>query len=226
MKLKEQTEQLISLLKTTDKVGDNININSPTDLSANVDNVPSELEPAPLFDIDFERVQKNMQKKARKTLMKIVKHIIPDNLQDDQYVKEKMEQDIITLSGLHYQIYTNELMQRTLMQTVGQGNPSPRLFETFTLISKNIADTNKQMMLTEEALRKSYLDVKYEIRTKENEMVEIGSGSINNILPESTNNSITIRGTKNLINSVKNDLKNNHIESITDVEIISEKYEN
>lgn len=221
MKLKEQTEQLKSLLKSTDN-STSMNLNSPSDLSASVDAMPTELEPAPLFDIDFEKVQKNIQKRARKTLNKIIEHIIPDNLLDNQYVKEKMEQDIITLSGLHYQIYTNELMQRVLMQTVGQGNPSPRLFETFTMISKNIADTNKQMMLTEEALRKSYIDIKYEIRTKENEMVEIGQGStIAGILPETNNNgSVINRGTKNLINSIKNEMKNGHIDSISNAEII------
>lgn len=220
MKLKEQTEQLKSLLKSTDN-STSINLNSPSDLSASVDAMPAELEPAPLFDIDFEKVQRNMQKRARKTLNKIIEHIIPDNLLDNQYVKEKMEQDIITLSGLHYQIYTNELMQRVLMQTVGQGNPSPRLFETFTMISKNIADTNKQMMLTEEALRKSYIDIKYEIRTKENEMVEIGQGStIAGILPETNNNYLTNRGTKNLINSIKNEMKNGYIDSISNAEII------
>ena len=219
MKLKEQTEQLKSLLKNTN------NINSPSDMNINIDQVPPELDPAPLFDIDFDKVQKEMQKRARRTLNKIVKHIIPDNMLDDQYVKEKMEQDIITLSGLHYQIYTNELMQKTLMQTVGQGNPSPRLFETFTMISKNIADTNKQLMLTEEALRKSYIDIKYEIRSKENETVELNEySSINNILPESTNKDHLInRGSKNLINNIKNELKNKYLNdnsSITDAEII------
>lgn len=218
MKLKEQTEQLRSLLSSTESTSDSVK-----DISKSVDEIPEELEPAPLFEIDFEKVQKEMQKKARKTLMKIVKHIIPDNMLNDQYVKEKMEQDIITLSGLHFQIYNNELMQKTLMQTVGAGNPSPRLFETFTLISKNIADTNKQLMLTEEALRKCYLDIKYEIRAKNNEDVQLLEQSptgIKGTIPPTNSSYLINRGSTSLINNIKNEIKQDNINKIEDAEIV------
>ena len=45
----------------------------------------------------------------------------------------------------------------------------PRNFEVFTQLTEKISALNKQIQVTEATMRKTYLDLKFEIRDKENE---------------------------------------------------------
>lgn len=184
-------------------------------MSNTVDNdINTELEPAPLFEVDFDKMHSNIKKQARRTIQKIIKHIIPleilENCDKSAYIKEKMEVDTITFAGLLYQLRCNEIMEKTLMEEVGRGNPSPRLFETFTQISKNIADTNKQILLTEEELRKTYLSIKYEIRDRDNETVQLPAGGNSNLLGMGNSNNLS-RGSKDIIKQIRINLNDEKI---------------
>lgn len=123
------------------------------------------------FEFDYEGTKKILRKKARKTLNNIVKHIIPDDMLEDEYIKDKMEQDIDTLSGLYYQLELNNVMQRSIVENVSRGNTMPRMYEVFTGMTDRMEAINKQIVSTEQQIRRTYLDLKIEIRERENENI-------------------------------------------------------
>ena len=127
------------------------------------------------FDFDYDGTKKILRKKARKTLTNIVKHIIPEEMLEDDYIKDKMEQDIDTLSGLYYQLELNTVMQRSIVENVSRGNTMPRMYEVFTGMTDRMEAINKQIVSTEQQIRRTYLDLKIEIRERENESIAADS---------------------------------------------------
>ena len=65
-----------------------------------------------------------------------------------------------------YQLRTNEAMQKALMMEVDRGMINPRMFEVFSGLSKTIAEINKQLLGTVEAIKSTYKDIKNDIREK------------------------------------------------------------
>lgn len=108
---------------------------------------------------------------------------------EDEYIKDKMEQDIDTLSGLYYQLELNNVMQRSIVENVSRGNTMPRMYEVFTGMTDRMEAINKQIVSTEQQIRRTYLDLKIEIRERENE----------NIAAESQQKRLDNGGTGNLI---------------------------
>ena len=74
--IKEETKELESLLKISKPIEQAI--------VPDVDNVPEELqEPEPLFTIDYEKEKKKLMKRARNTIVKLVKLVIPNDMFHD-----------------------------------------------------------------------------------------------------------------------------------------------
>lgn len=134
-----------------------------------VDNSGSEIGVQKRFNYDPVAVRKGLRKNARKTVLNIVKHILTDDLIEDEYVQDKMEQDIEVLTDLQMQLYNNNLMQQQLISSVDDGNTMPRNFEVFGQLTDKISALSKQILQTEQTIRKTYLDLKYEIRDKQEE---------------------------------------------------------
>ena len=169
--IKEETKELESLLKITKPIEQAV-------IAPAVDSAPEELgEPEPLFTIDYEKEKKRLMKRARATVKKLVRLIIPPQMIEDDFVKDKIEQDADQLSSLYWQKECIEIMQKTLMETVSHGNASPRYFETFSQISKNHSDIADQISKFETFIRKNYTDIKYDIKDREDELNLLGGAS-------------------------------------------------
>jgi len=125
--------------------------------------------PEPIFTFDVKAEKKALTKRAKRTVMLMAEHALPQNLMEESYVQNKIEQDIETLSDLYWQVKSNSLMQNALLDVVSRGNTMPRNFEVFTQLTEKISALNKQIQVTEATMRKTYLDLKFEIRDKENE---------------------------------------------------------
>lgn len=123
-----------------------------------------------LFEFDYDSVRKAQRKKARKTVLGIVSHVIPEELLEEEYIQDKIEQDIDSLLGLYMQVETNTIMQRSLMDTVSRGVAMPRMYEVFGQMTDKIQSINKQIIDTEQRIRKTYQDLKYEIRDMQSEI--------------------------------------------------------
>lgn len=121
------------------------------------------------FDFDYEGTKKTLRKRARKTLSNIIEHILPAEMLEEDYVKDKMEQDINTLADLYFQVELNNVMQRSLVENVSRGNTMPRMYEVFSGITDRLQALNKQIVSTEQQIRRTYMDIKMEIREKTTE---------------------------------------------------------
>ena len=175
-----------------------------TPTSSVVDNSGAAMMEVKMFEFDYDGTRKGLRKKARKTVLNIVKHIVPSDIIDEDYIQDKVEQDIETLTALYMQVETNTVMQRSLMDSIAKGNCAPRMYEVFGQMTDKIQSINKQIVDTEQRLRKTYLDIKFETRDKQSE--DIGTTDTLDALPgpgQSANGGIIITSTKNLIASAK-----------------------
>lgn len=169
-----------------------------------IDNSGPEIGVERAFEFNHESIRKGVRKKARKTILNIVNHILTEDLINEDYVQDKVEQDIETLTALYMQVETNTLMQNALVDAVSKGNLMPRYFEVFGQLTEKISSLNKQIVTTEQTIRKTYLDLKFEIRDKHEE--ELNYGSQNSLPHNSTSNQdndLLITSSIDLINKAK-----------------------
>lgn len=156
-----------------------------------------------IFEFDYDALKKTLRKKARKTVVNITRHILPEELLEEDYVKDKMEQDIDTFTDLYMQVESNNIMQRSILDTVSRGNTMPRMYEVFSQLTDKIQAVNKQIVATEQQLRKTYLDLKFEIKDKEAEQREYGQTSPALAAPQPEDLSKVISSSSQLIQIAK-----------------------
>lgn len=188
MKTREEREELEKILKESGERNF-----SPEDTP--------ELEGISSFDLDFDKLRKECDSKAKKMLKNATGLVLsPEMLKQNPYLKDKMRVDVISLSGMLYQLKVNETMQETLMEEVRSGASHPRMFEVFGQLSKTIADLNKQLLQTVEAIKQTYKGIKGDILEKREELKALGAGD-DGLLRN--NRGIVSLGTKELIKATK-----------------------
>lgn len=209
MKIKDEREELEKMINGS---SDNIGKEATT-------NDTPELQMEPAFDFDFDKLQKECDKQAKKMIHNATGFMLSDEIvKQNPYLKNKMSVDIISLSGLLYQLETNKTMQTALMEEVRAGAMQPRMFEVFGGLSKIIGDLNKQLIQTVEAIKVTYRDLKDDIREKNQDMAALGEGGL-----QKTEKGILALGTKELIKQTKQmkiDMKEH--KDVEDVEEIKE----
>jgi len=147
-------------------------------------------------------------------------------------VKNKLEVDIVSLSGMIYQLRVNEDMQKALMKEVDKGLINPRMFEVFSIMSKQIAELNKQLLGTVEAIKSTYKDLKLDFKEKQHELTsayaqqELGEGEksnsySNNILTTADGSYVTM-GTKEIIKSMKMQNRTNNMNNADIIDVHGE----
>ncbi len=137
-----------------------------------VDNTQgTNLESERIFEFDYDSLRKTLKKKAKKTVQNITKHILTDDLLEEEYIKDKIEQDVESLTDLYMQVESNNVMQRSILDTVSRGNTMPRMYEVFGQLTDKIQAINKQILATENQIRKTYIDLKFEIKDKTAELL-------------------------------------------------------
>lgn len=169
----------------------------------------SETMQVKMLNFDYDAIRKGLRKKARKTILGVVKHIIPDDIINENYVQDKIEQDIETLAALYMQQENNTVVQRSIMEQINSGNATPRIYEVFGQLTDKIQSINKQIFDTEQRIRKTYVDLKYEIRDKVGEDFALGGGKNDTMKIEAQSGQV-VTSTKNLIAGARK----KHIEKI------------
>ena len=207
MKIKDERDELEKILNvSSEKIG----------LEPTASDTP-ELKMEPTFTIDFEALQKDCDKKAKRMIHNATGFMFSDELvRDNPYLKNKMQVDIISLSGMMYQLSVNETMQKALMEEVRSGAMHPRMFEVFGQLSKTIGDLNKQLLQTVEAIKSTYRDLKVDIREKNQDQAALGQGGL-----VKNSQGILALGTKELIREAKKLKATQKDEDIQDVEEVS-----
>ena len=194
MKIKEEREKLESLLASSSP-----QINNDVPIPGNM---PEELRSEPLMGIDFVELKQICNDEARIMINNSIGFILtPEQILDNNYIKNKLEVDIMSLGGMIYQLRTNEAMQKALMTEVDRGMINPRMFEVFSGLSKTIADINKQLLGTVEAIKSTYKEIKNDIREKETDALGPHQDS-HGMITQGDGGVVTL-GTKELINNMK-----------------------
>ena len=210
MKISQERKELVKMINQSPE---NINKNSPT-------HTP-ELEMEPAFDMDFNKIQKDCNRQARRMIQNATGFLLSDELvKENPYLKNKMQVDVISLSGMLYQLEINKNMQITLMEEVRAGALHPRMFEVFGQLSKTIGELNKQLLQTVEAIKITYRDLKVDIREKNQDLVAIGGGNL-----IKNDKGIIALGTKELIKETKKlkAIQNKNVQNVQDIKIIGDE---
>lgn len=155
---------------------------TPSNVTSTVDaTTPAETMQVRMFTFDYDGTRKGLRKKARKSILNVVKHIIPEDIIEEGYIQDKIEQDTETLTDLYMQLYLNTIMQRSQVESVSAGNSMPRMYEVFGQLTEKIQSINKQIVDTEQRIRKTYIDLKFEVRDKQSEdFAAVGVAAIEN----------------------------------------------
>jgi len=194
MKITEERQRLESLLQTSsEKINDSVPVPG---------NIPEELKTEPLMGIDFDELKKVCNKEARTMIINAIQFVLPpEMIKGNNYIKNKLEVDIMSLAGMLYQLKTNEAMQKTLMTEVDRGMINPRMFEVFSGLSKTIAEINKQLLGTVEAIKSTYKEIKSDIKEKETDALVAHKDET--VMITQGDGGLVTMGTKELINRSK-----------------------
>lgn len=170
MKQKEQLKELENMLNAS---AGNVENNVPGQ-----GDIP-ELASEPGFEIDYDKLERKCNKQATTMLKNATGFMIGDELiKDNAYLKDKLKTDVISLGGMLYQLELMKTMQKSLSEEVRHGATSARMYEVFGQLSKAIAENNKQLLQTVEALKVTYLDIKENIiQFKESTQLALGNGT-------------------------------------------------
>jgi len=194
MKLREEREQLKKIL---DKSPESINDNVPNPN----EEIPG-LQAEPVTTVNFDELRLKCETDARIMITNAIAFIIPaDMIENNEYLKNKLEVDVISLSSMIYQLRTNEVMQKALIDQINLGMVNARMFEVFAGMSKTVGELNKQLIQTVEAIKETYKTFREDVREKRTEA--LGPTSSVNGMITTGDGSVVTRGTKELINRVK-----------------------
>lgn len=178
--------------------------NAPKEINANVpnkvDDIPG-LRAEPVTDVDFQELRTKCEEEAEIMLKNAIKFIIPEDMIDSEYLRNKLKVDTLSLAGMIYQLRTNEVMQKALIDQVNLGMVNARMFEVFAGMSKTIGELNKQLIQTVEAIKETYKTFKNDVKEQRTEALGPTAGPAGMIT--TGDGGVVTRGTKELINSVK-----------------------
>ena len=209
MKVKDERENLEKLLdESSDKITENVPVPG---------NIPEELQGQPTMGLNFDELKEQCNGEARIMLNNSIGFILPpEMIEGNDYLKNKLEVDIMSLSGMLYQLRANEAMQKAMMEEVDRGFMHPRMFEVFGGLSKTIAEINKQLIGTVEALKLTYKDVKNDIREQQTEALGATQHAPGGMITQGDGGVVSM-GTGDLLRHAKKG-KKNPPEDIIDVE--------
>ena len=213
MKIKDERDELKKMLN-----------NSPKEINKNVpesgETIPG-LQAEPVTDVNFDELKLKCEVDARIMITNAISFIIPqDMIENNSYLQNKLEVDVISLASMIYQLRTNEVMQKALIDQVNLGMVNARMFEVFSGMSKTIGELNKQLIQTVEAIKETYKTFREDVKEKRTEALGPSSQGPTGMLTTG-DGSVVTRGTKELINNVKRIKKQNGgTEYIDEAELI------
>lgn len=195
-KLKQEKDALSALLSATVQ---------NTQITNNIENsndIIDKVEADPLLKFDKDDELKKIRKKCRNTIKEIAKAVLPEEIIKTSAIQDKIENDAMSMVGLHWQMRLAEIMQDGITDSISKGNMSPRMIEVFTNLTDKISQLSKQLLATEVQMRKNYLDFKTDMFEKMQE--DLSRAKItNNQLAQEAGQCKIFRGTKDAITDIK-----------------------
>lgn len=194
---------------------------SLTDLVETDPILPSKSLVAKTPAVSYATLKTGAEAQAKKTITALMKfYLDADIIENDEYVMAKKKMDEMTMSSLVYQLNAGERALTLLLETIEDGELSPRMFEVLATLQKSMLDIIKSqtmyLMATEESNKRIARDIEiYRKKTNTTQIEESGGDS---------KDSNIHRGSKDLMRMIQLGL-NQNVESVDESDIIEIKSE-
>lgn len=194
---------------------------SLTDLVETDPILPSKFLVAKTPAVSYATLKTSAEAQAKKTITALMKfYLDADIIENDEYVMAKKKMDEMTMSSLVYQLNAGERALTLLLETIEDGELSPRMFEVLATLQKSMLDIIKSqtmyLMATEESNKRIARDIEiYRKKTNTTQIEESGGDS---------KDSNIHRGSKDLMRMIQLGL-NQNVESVDESDIIEIKSE-
>lgn len=133
------------------------------------DSIPDELQDTPIFEIDYKSEQDRCIDKAKASIMIVVREVVPETMQDNPLIIDKIDQDAEQLGNLYYQYVKKETYHQGLMDLIARGNHNVKMFEVCEKISRSLEDLGSKINELQNQFRKYYIDTYMDMQHKEQE---------------------------------------------------------
>lgn len=133
------------------------------------DSIPAELQDEPIFEIDYKSEHELCIDKARKSLMILVKEVVPELMQNSDLILDKVEQDAEQLGNLYYQYVKKETYHQGLMNLIARGDHSAKSFDVCEKISRSLEELGNKITELQNQFRKYYIDTYLDLQHKDSE---------------------------------------------------------
>jgi hypothetical protein len=133
--------------------------------------------------VSYTTLKASSETQAKKTITALMKfYLDADIIENDEYVKAKKKMDEMTMSSLVYQLQAGERALTILLETIEDGELSPRMFEVLATLQKSMLDIIKSqtmyLMATEESNKRIARDIEvYRKNTNTTQIEEVGGDS-------------------------------------------------
>ena len=133
--------------------------------------------------VSYTTLKSSSETQAKKTITALMKfYLDADIIENDEYVMAKKKMDEMTMSSLVYQLQAGERALTILLETIEDGELSPRMFEVLATLQKSMLDIIKSqtmyLMATEESNKRIARDIEvYRKNTNTTQIEEVGGDS-------------------------------------------------
>ena len=205
MTIKDEKKELEALLRTSAPAAQGPG-GQQVQYGPDVDPM-EELEPEPLFEIDYDKIQKQLARKARESVKRIVRSVIRNQeYADSEFVQDKISQDAEQLGNLYMEQYQINQVKRSLIDTIGKGNNAPRMYEVFTQVSKTYSDISKQISDFQISMKDNYAKIKFDMMGEDVPKVNaLGTAQVPQLEDGQEKDRHIFIGTKGLADMLKQD---------------------
>jgi len=172
--------------------------------------------------IDYAEIKEKCEDLSKNIVDSIISFYMNniETIKDIPYLKNKSEVDKITVSSLLFQMKTGEVAITKLLEKIDNGDTSPRCFEVLASLQKSKMEIVKHLQQFMVILENNYKTLKEDYKILKEETQEIKQLNsdekesyeiIDNFNDEDEEGGIIVRGSKSLIDSmreiIKEDLK-------------------
>jgi hypothetical protein len=178
------------------------------------DEVPGLDETPQLHRVRSENSQVALTEKAKNKAKRVMTNLLKfylseEIIEEHEYIKAKAELDEYALSMLIRQMQNSESAIATLMDTINEGDTSPRMFEVLSDLQRTLLDIIKSqtmyMVAIEENAKKISRDIDIYHGSSETQSTKKGGSS---------NGGVKTRGTKDLMRALQDSINEEDIQDV------------
>lgn len=147
--------------------------------------------------------------KAQRVMNNLLKFYLSEQIiEEHEYIKAKAELDEYALSMLIRQMQNSESAIATLMDTINEGDTSPRMFEVLSDLQRTLLDIIKSQTMYMVAIEENAKKISRDID------VYHGGGDTQSTKKVGAQNGLKTRGTKDLMRALQDTINEEDIQDV------------